>query len=63
MIDNIDLSHWSCKRLCEFHNHVKKTDRNVKDNESNIMLIRLIKQTLIDKKHTSKYVLNYRGKL
>jgi hypothetical protein len=60
---NIDLSHWSCKQLCEFHNHVKGTDRPYKNNHSNIMLIRYIKQTLIDKKYTSKYVLNYRGKL
>ena len=60
---NIDLSHWSCKQLCEFYNHVKGTDRPYKDNHANLMLIRHIKDTLIKNKYTSKYVLNYRGKL
>ena len=60
---NIDLSHWSCKQLCEFHNHVMRSDHNIKDQHSNISLIRYIKQTLIDKKYTSKYVFSYRGKL
>ena len=70
MIDNIDLSHWSCKQLCEFHNHVIKSGTNFTDDDGynyayddNDKKILLIKQTLIDIGACSKYVLEYRGQL
>ena len=69
MIDQIDLSDWSVKQLCQFHNSVIASGCNMNEHgynyhyDDNDQIINQVKQQLIHMGACSNYVLQYEGKL